>query len=102
MASQPHVILKQVLEVQGCPPDQARQVHDAVRAIFHQHLLPAIDAACSELSTPGRIHRIERIEVDLGETTLGTLEATLVDSFDGAFTTALSRALDAVPSDDVD
>ena len=66
MASQRHIIKKQVLEVQTGSREKAGQAQRRMKEIFQKNLLPAINEICDQLSPEGTLHRIERLEIDLG------------------------------------
>jgi hypothetical protein len=85
MIAQQHKIMRQVLEVRGCSRDAAQHLQSELRDAYRERLLPLIEAICSELSAPGRIDRVDRLEIDLGELPLETFEAALADSFAPAF-----------------
>ena len=92
MIAQQHKIMRQVLEVRGCSRDAAQHVQSELRDAYRERLLPLIEAICSELSAPGRIDRVDRLEIDLGELPLETFEAALADSFAPAFRSRLGAA----------
>jgi hypothetical protein len=77
MIAQQHKIMRQVLEVRGGSRDAAQHLQTELRDAYRQRLLPLIEAICSELSAPGRIDRVDRLEIDLGELPLETFEAAL-------------------------
>ena len=64
MIAQQHKIMRQVLEVRGCSRDAAQHVQSELRDAYRERLLPLIEAICSELSAPGRIDRVDRLEID--------------------------------------
>ncbi|MBN8447460.1 contractile injection system tape measure protein [Accumulibacter sp.] len=102
MIAQQHKIMRQVLEVRGGSRDAAQHLQTELRDAYRQRLLPLIEAICSELSAPGRIDRVDRLEIDLGELPLETFEAALVDSFAPAFRSRLADAIDDAPESDAD
>jgi hypothetical protein len=93
MAAQQHKIMRQVLELHGCPEPDARRVLSALRETCYRRLVPLIDKVCSDLSEPGRIDRIDRLEIDLGEVQLEAIDAALGGRFEAAFSRALSGVL---------
>jgi hypothetical protein len=93
MVSQQHKIRRQVLEVAGCNAADAPRLQAALRGIFYRWLLPALDKACSDASVPGRVDRIERLEINLGPALIDTLEASWAAAFDRTFPLALARGL---------
>ena len=55
-----------------------------------------IDACCSEASSPDRVHRLGKIEVDLGELPSGDLERILIEKLRPALRQALHEKVRAV------
>ena len=60
---------------------------------FNRQLAEILDKHCSALSHPNEIHRIETLELDLGEIPLDTLEETLSSTFGDAFHRSLAKAI---------
>jgi hypothetical protein len=102
MIAQQHKIMRQVLEVHGCSRDAAQLLQSQLRDAYRERLLPLIEAICSELSAPGRIDRVDRLEIDLGELPLEAFEAAFADSFAPAFRSRLADAIDDAPESDAD
>ena len=102
MIAQQHKIMRQVLEVRGCSRDAAQHVQSELRDAYRERLLPLIEAICSELSAPGRIDRVDRLEIDLGKLPLETFAAALADNFAPAFRSRLADAIDDAPENDAD
>ena len=100
MFAQRHKIMRQVLEVRGCPPGAAQSIQSELRGAYYERLLPAIDRICSELGTPGRIDRIDRLEIDLGELPLEALESSMTGQFEAAFSRKLAAAIGGAPQFD--
>ena len=90
---QEHQIMRQVLELHACPEADARRLQGELRDTYYRRLVPLIDKVCSDLSQPGRIHRIDRLEIHLGTVPLDALETALHGRFEAAFTQALSHEL---------
>lgn len=95
MAAQQHKIMRQVLELHGCAPDDAPRLQSELRETYYRRLVPLIDKVCSDLGSPGRVERIETLEVDLGEVALDELEGALAGRFEAAFSRALAGAIGA-------
>jgi hypothetical protein len=93
MALQQHQIMRQVLELHSCPEADARRLQGELRDTYYRRLVPLIDKVCSDLSPPGRIHRIDRLEIHLGAVPLDALETALHGRFEAAFSQALAHAL---------
>jgi hypothetical protein len=100
MVAQQHKIMRQVLEVRGCPRDATRRIQSELRGAYYQRLLPRIEKICSDLSTPGRIHRIDTMEIDLGEVPLHALESAVAEKFEAAFSRKLAAAISGAPEID--
>ena len=58
---QQHKILRQLIEIGGSQAGDAQQLQSQLRDIYYRRWLPVIDEVCSDLSSPERIHRIDRI-----------------------------------------
>ena len=102
MIPQQHKIMRQVLEARGCPEEAAPRIRAELRDAYYRRLLPLIDKACSELSAPGEIHRIDRLEIELGEVPLDGLDPALSGKFEAAFSRSLAAALGEAPEIDAD
>jgi hypothetical protein len=100
MAAQQHKIMRQVLELHGCPADAAAQWQSALRDSYGQRLLPLIEAACSALGSSGRIDRIDRLEIDLGTVPPASLDAALGAQLDACFSAQLAAAIRSAPQGD--
>lgn len=61
-----HLIHRQLLELSYSDSAQARSDLEKWRDWFHIQLLPEIESILDELDIPGKINRIERLEVNLG------------------------------------
>lgn len=66
-----HRILRQVIEVAGCPPGTDAALRAQLGSVVQRHLLPVIERACDALDAPGRLWRAERLTLDLGPLPLG-------------------------------
>ncbi len=78
MSEQRHIIKRQVLELQVGRADEARWLQAALGRIYRQRIVPLIDQYCTELSAPDVVHRIERLELDVGSLDVQRLEADFV------------------------
>jgi Contractile injection system tape measure protein len=99
---QQHKIMRQVLEARGCPEGAAQRVRAELRDTYYRRLLPLIEKACSELSAPGEIHRIDSLEIDLGTVPLDELDAALAGKFETAFSRSLAAAIGEAPKIDAE
>jgi hypothetical protein len=66
MAVQRHKIMRQVLEVRGCPAGTEGRLSAQMRRVFYERLLPQLEQICSESSAPGELDRIDALVIDLG------------------------------------
>ncbi|BBL70701.1 contractile injection system tape measure protein [Methylogaea oryzae] len=89
MAAQRHVIKRQTVELTVGRREDAWPLQQACSRILRQRLAPLLDRRCSEASSADRLHRIERLELDLGRIDPEQLETQLLERID----TALRRAL---------
>ena len=96
MAAQQHRIRRQVVEIRVPGEDAAGEIHRQFSRIQRQYLEPIVDACCSDLSSPDRLHRIEKLEVNLGSVTLQDLEADLSQSLQKALRQALGEQIQAM------
>ena len=97
MAAQQHKIMRQVLELHGCAPDAALRLQSALRDNYYQRLLPLIEAACSALGSPGRVDRIDRLEIDLGPLPLARLDAAMGEQLEARLSHHLAAAIRGAP-----
>jgi hypothetical protein len=102
MAAQLHKIMREVIEVRGCPEGRTAAIASELRRACDERLLPLIDSVCSDASGPGRLHRIDRLEIDLGRVPLEAIGPALGDRFEAAFRRELCLALEHAPAIDSD
>jgi hypothetical protein len=102
MAAQLHKIMREVIEVRGCPEGRAAAIASELRRACDERLLPLIDSVCSDASGPGRLHRIDRLEIDLGRVPLAAFAPALAERFEAAFRRELAVALEHAPTIDSD
>ena len=79
---------------------EQRRIQSHLRDIYYRSLLPVIDKVCSELSTPEQLHRIDRVEIELGELSPDNIDAILTQSFAAAFKKQLAGAIRKIPEAD--
>lgn len=110
---QQHKIQRQVIEVHGCSSADAQGIQADLRSTYYQRLLPLIDKICSNLSSPGKIHRIDRLQIDLGELPFAErplserplneqehFEKNMLDKFEEVFSRELANAIDEAPENE--
>lgn len=93
MGEQRHSIRRQVLELRVRDQAQAVALQAELGRIWRARLLPVIQRCCDELGGPGRLYRIERLELDLGSLDPDRLESELVAKVGAALRRGLAGAL---------
>ena len=76
-------------------PDEQRAypLQRRLSRLYSRRLLAIIDTYCSAVSEIDEIHRIETLELDLGEIPLDAFEETLIERFEEAFRRQLAEAV---------
>ena len=97
-----HKILRQLIELGGGQAGDAQQLQSQLRDTYYRRLLPVIDEVCSDLSSPERIHRIDRLEIELGRFAPDEIDSTLTKCFATAFKKQLAAAIGDAPEADAD
>lgn len=80
MSPQRHVILRQTVELVVARGDDAWSLQQEASRLMRK-IEPLIERYCDELSAPDRLHRIERLELDLGVLDPRRLEEELLVKF---------------------
>ncbi len=93
MRHQRHIIKRQILEVAVPQKQGAYQLQQQLSGIYSRRLVPIIDKYCTALSDPDVIHRIEILELDLGEVPLDAFEDVLSERFEAELRRALAEAI---------
>lgn len=93
MGLQRHVIKRQTIEITLAKQAEAWPVQQALSRIFRQQVPAVLDRCLTEASQPEVLHRIERLEIDLGELDADRLEADLLDKLVPALRQALKGKL---------
>jgi hypothetical protein len=93
MGTQRHVIKRQTVEITLAKKENAWQLQQALSRIFQQQLPPLLDRCLSEAGSPDCLHRIDRLELDLGELDSNRLEADILEKMDAALRQALSEQI---------
>lgn len=88
-----HIIKKQILQVEVEGEERARQTQETLGRIFYDKLYPLIKRALDEHSPPNVLHRLTRLEIDLGEVPLADLTGAIEQKFRLQFEKELTRAL---------
>jgi len=66
MEQQRHIIKTQLVEMQTNSQRNAKKLHKKASRLFNTNMVPAMDKIFNSYSRPGEIHRIEKLELDLG------------------------------------
>lgn len=92
MSPQRHVILRQTVELVLANDKDTWSLQQEASRILRK-TQPLIERCCDALSSPGRLHRIECLELDLGTLDLRRLEAELLVKFGQTLHQALSEQI---------
>lgn len=95
MTQQRHVIKQQILELHISSGTNAFEMQNQISALYHSQIIPLIEAICNQFSDPDTIHRIDRIEIDLGEIDAELLETDFVQKAAEALSMQLSQIFTA-------
>ncbi|HEY8037542.1 MAG TPA: contractile injection system tape measure protein [Methylobacter sp.] len=93
MSTQRHVIKRQTVEITLAKKTQAWELQQALSRIFQQHIPALLDRCLSEASSPDCLHRIDYLELDLGELDSNRLEAELLERIEATLRQALSEEI---------
>lgn len=100
-ANNRHIIKKQVFEVEVVGEAKAQEVQNKLGAIFQSKVLPLLNETLNKLSPPNVLHRIERLEIDLGQLRLSHLEEDIAQQVKTVLAKSLQSSIaevDATPS----
>ncbi|MGR9014055.1 MAG: contractile injection system tape measure protein [Gammaproteobacteria bacterium] len=98
MNAQRHVIKRLTVEISSAKKANARQLQELISRLFQQQLPPVLDRCLSKAGDPDCLHRIDYVELDLGELDGNYLEAELLEKIDAALEQALHEQLNHSPS----
>ncbi|NEP32628.1 MAG: hypothetical protein F6K38_14465 [Moorea sp. SIO3B2] len=76
---QRHIIKKQIIELNLSSQQGAFELQNEVSRIYRHKVLPLIDNLLSQFSDLDTIHRINTLEIDLGNIDINNLEQELID-----------------------
>lgn len=93
MSAHRHIIQRPILEVELHAQVEEGEFQDQLTALFWQKLLPHIEKICDELSPPGTLHRIERMEIDLGSVPIQQFEERVLQKFVEQFAEKLTQEI---------
>jgi len=92
MGQQRHVILRQTVELTVDRAHDAWPIQEEASRILRK-AQPLIERCCDDSSSPDRLHRIERLELDLGAVDPQRLEEELVSKFGAALRRGLAEQI---------
>lgn len=98
MSTQRHVILRQTLALSVAAEADAWPLQDAARRA-QGAILRVLERCCDELSAPDRVHRIARLELDLGTLAMGSFEDDVAVKLAAALRTGLAAAIAGLEAD---
>lgn len=95
MAAQTHRINRQLIEV-GLPSTaDTHQWQNVLSRLYQQQVIPLLDEHCNALCSPDEVHRIERLEIDVGTLESINFEEQFMSSLKRILPTALREQLSA-------
>ncbi|OJJ20909.1 hypothetical protein BKI52_10030 [marine bacterium AO1-C] len=74
-----HIIKKQIFEVEVSDQQKAWDIQTKLGEIFQKHILPVLNQTFNALSPPNVIHRIDQLEINLGEIRVDHLEEDITE-----------------------
>src|ERR1051326_6860664 len=77
MKTQTHIIRRQVLEVDVPSVERAWEVQNRISELFRQEFIPALEKIFDSICDPGKMIRIDKLEIDLGNVSIEKLEEQL-------------------------
>src|SRR6476620_8629860 len=95
VSTQKHIIKRQIIELKAGDPAEAQALQAELSRIFRHRIIPLLDRCCTQASAPDRVHRIERLELDLGRVDPRCLEAELVARLGELLPAALAEQISA-------
>ncbi|MEB3156932.1 MAG: contractile injection system tape measure protein [Cyanobacteriota bacterium] len=99
MASSSHRIGSVAVELRLREPEPAQAVIERVSALRASGLEPLLERVFAELSPPGRHHRLDALELDLGPLPLAGFDQAFLERLEPALRQALERQLRGLPPD---
>ncbi|NEN96953.1 MAG: hypothetical protein F6K50_15865, partial [Moorea sp. SIO3I7] len=79
MNQQRHIIKKQIIELNLSSQQGAFELQNEVSRLYRYKVLPLIDNLFNQFSDLDTIHRINTLEIDLGNIDINNLEQELID-----------------------
>lgn len=94
MSAQRHVIKRQTVEITLAKKTQAWELQQALSLIFQRRVPELLDRCLSEAGSSDYLHRIDRLELDLGELDSHLLETELLERIEKTLRQALSEEIE--------
>jgi hypothetical protein len=88
-----HLVERLELDIQAADEDQARQLLDRLSRLHRQALEGVIERVLDQLSPTDTVHRLEKLDLDLGEIPAEQLERLLPQRLESALRRALPSRL---------
>ncbi len=88
-----HIIKKQILEIEVPGQERAQWLQEQAGQFFQDKLLPIIQRVLDRHSPPNTLHRIDQLEIDLGEVKLEAFEKEVEERFLKIFEKKFKEAL---------
>ena len=90
---QRHRIRRQAIELATGSESEAARLQSELSRFHTDAVLPLIDRCCSEASDPGRLHRIDSLEIDLGRLDPNDFEAGFLARLEATLPAALAEEI---------
>ncbi len=99
MNQQRHVIKRQTVEITIDKNRDTWSLQQQISRMIPAQIIPLIDRYCGELSSANQIHRIEQLELDLGELDPDNFETDFTNKFADALRRGLAAQINRLESD---
>jgi len=97
-----HIIKKQTLDITFDSEEKAFSLQNEILDIYNERIIPELDMICNEMCDNGTIVKIDKLELNIGEISLGNINNEFVDKVTTAFKKELTQALeDSKQPDDI-
>lgn len=93
MSTQNHVILREIVEIAVPDQQHAHLVHEAIGRVMRETMPGLLQRRCDALTLPDTIHRLAKVEIDLGRIALGDFERSLAGALEVALAERLEQCL---------
>lgn len=90
-----HLIQRQLLEIDLHTREPAHRLQEQIRTLYWERMMPILDRIFSELAGPEAIYRIDKLEIDLGDIPLATLETSLLHQLEEKVRASLHQQIAA-------